>query len=516
LSRLLRLPAALLLELANEFLDDEDAQELACTCSSMPPLLRTYRIKESVPLTRALRPARSFAERLATLPASMQFLMNRLGADAVLMDGWLTQLRFGVPTSVHIDIVSSENPELGEQLQQLPLSVRSVHVLREAFNRDRWDRYALDSSGRCDRCANSGDPPDSPPPLDESFLRHVAVHLPAHIRSLIFEQDGMEINEEYEYHFSDTILPPIEAWSLPDGLTELHLPRCLWLYARGADVQLPPQLVKLRLGNGYEFDHSLAKLKLPPTLRVLHFGEQWNQSAPDWPSLPNGLDELELPGRFNQPLSSLHLPSSLRKLHFRAYHGLSNQKVSRLFDDPTPHMFPPHLLSLQLPPPLTAEQEAEQDEQVNIEQAVGRTKVRIWTDSTPLNLSLLPPSVRFLRIHRAQPLVCDPPSALDSLQLEQLRVFHRISNNGRPTRWHSGAQGRRERLRQQMSHTAMQYKAACASNNNNSGVTHSASSISAVPVSSAPTAEAPDVAQPAVPASVSVAPSFTMGARKQG
>jgi hypothetical protein len=36
-----RLPAALLLKLANEFLEDEAAQSLAQCCSAMPPLLRT-------------------------------------------------------------------------------------------------------------------------------------------------------------------------------------------------------------------------------------------------------------------------------------------------------------------------------------------------------------------------------------------------------------------------------------------------------------------------------------------
>jgi hypothetical protein len=421
------------------------------------------------------------------------------------MDEWLSRLRFGVMSSVYIDADSSKNPWLGDRLQELPLSVRTVRVQRETFDLPPDD----DDS---DSFAESESPSPSPSSVDDSVLAAVVLALPAHIRSLIFEQDGRYTM--YEEECTLDTLPPFEEWTLPAGLTELHLPRYLQLdeEGQGAAVQLPPQLVKLRLGS--RLNHSLAKLKLPASLRVLRLGAYWNQLASDWPLLPDGLEELELSGRFNQPLSSLCLPSSLRKLHVLTSSGTAAQErdVAHLFDDPTPCMFPPRLESLQLPPPLTAEQEAEQDEQVNIEQAVGRPKVRIWTGSPPLNLGLLPPSLRTLRIHQSQPLVCDPPSALASLQLEQLSVFHRGSDNRRVSRRYHRAEERRARLRRQLSQTAKQYKAAGASKNG--GATNSASSTSTVAASSAPTAEAPDVAHPS--AFVSAAPSFTMGASKHG
>jgi hypothetical protein len=83
-------------------------------------------------------------------------------------------------------------------------------------------------------------------------------------------------------------------------------------------------------------------------------------------------------------------------------------------------MFPPQLLSLQLPPPLTTKQEAAQKTQL---QKKERGIVAVFgSQCSPLNLSLLPSSLRFLRIHHAQSLVCKPASALNSLRLQELTI----------------------------------------------------------------------------------------------
>jgi hypothetical protein len=95
-SRLLRLPAALLLKLANEFLEDEDAQRLAQTCSAMPPLLRSYRVKSVVSLQHALRPWHSLSVQLSALSPFVRLLVSRpLGqAGMAEMDDWLGCMRF--------------------------------------------------------------------------------------------------------------------------------------------------------------------------------------------------------------------------------------------------------------------------------------------------------------------------------------------------------------------------------------------------------------------------------------
>jgi hypothetical protein len=524
--------------MANEFLEDEDVQKLAQTYSTMPPLLRAYRIKKVVSLWRAVRPLQPTAERVATLPAFARILIQRSGASTAVMDEWLSQLRFGMLSSVSIDANTSEQAHLGEWLQQLPLSVRSVRVRRETFDRDPYDGW--------DSCVEELPPPSSVH-RNESFLRHVVLHLPAHIRSLIFEQYGMGIFFEDKY--TEDLLPPIAKWTLPAGLTELHLPRCLQLdkAGHGAAVELPPQLVELHLGYGLS-NHSLAKLKLPASLRVLHLGAWLHEASADWPSLPDSLEELQLSGRFNQPLSSLRLPASLRKLHFRSYHGRSNQKASRLFDDPTPTMFPPHLLSLKLPPPITARQESEQEAQLQKEEEESEEEesedgvVAVFdTQSAPLNLSLLPPSLRFLRIHRAQALMCEPSSdpessSLPSLRLEELGVFHRDSSweEFETTKTFSGGENCRKQLQRQLdsTRTARQSRAeleeaamsAAASDDSRPGSgTGSTTAVAAAVASpSTPAATASAAAAASAPIAGSSASvvssdlSFTMGTRKRG
>jgi hypothetical protein len=266
----------------------------------------------------------------------------------------------------------------------------------------------------------------------------------------------MDPNEEERN--TKTVLPPFEEWTLPDELTKLHLPCWLPLNkeGEGAAIQLPPQLVELRLG--YALDHSLAKLKLPASLRVLRLGAEWNQLAPDWPLLPDGLVELELSGGFNQPLSSLRLPSSLRKLHVLTSSGTSAQEraVSHLFDDPTPGMFPPRLESLFLPPPLNHHSEQELRKKAKAE---NEGIEPIWTGSAPLNLSLLPSCLRFLTLHRAQALVCNPPSALSSLHVETLSLFHRRDEYSWERSDYSGAEECRQQLQQQLRRTEEQSKA---------------------------------------------------------
>jgi hypothetical protein len=359
------------------------------------------------------------------------------------MDERLEFMRIGVPCSVFIDAAASMDHQLGEKLQGLKHSVCSVRVRREAF-----DRVLAEPDWHA---------PPPPLPRKESFLCHVVFHLPAHVRSLIFQQrDGDEIKDAVKTFSRDT-LPTIEEWTLPAGLTELELPCWINLnqWGQGAAVQLPPQLMELRLGD--QLDHSLTKLKLPASLHVLHFGENWDRPAFHWPLLPEGLEELGLPQWFNEPLSSLHLPPSLRKLHFQLYEPFDEGaygSVSRLFDDPTAGMFPPQLLSLHLPPPVDVRKE------MKLQQRAKEENIKtafVWTGCSPLNLSLLPSSLRFLRIHQSQSLVCDPLSALDSLHLTELVLFRR-SVHGDDTRlWEShrwkGAEECRGNLLQQLRRT---------------------------------------------------------------
>jgi hypothetical protein len=285
---------------------------------------------------------------------------------------------------------------------------------------------------------------------------------------------------------------------------------------QGAAVQPPPQLTELRIG--YELDHSLANLELPASLRILRFGARWNQTNAAWPPLPGGLEELELPDEFNHPLSSLHLPSSLRKLYFQLYRPFDESasgSVSHLFDDPTPNMFPPQLRSLRLPPPVSLLKEMELQRKV----VRGQPAAIVWLGSTPLNLSLLPPSLRFLRIYRAQALVCDPPSLLDSLRLEELSVCHRDSAFPFKTRtkWYEAAEACRQKLRRQMrlsrvvkraTHPARDHIVVGAATGSGATAATLAAASHAAPTEPAATA------QPI--ASVSAASSFTMGTSKRG
>jgi hypothetical protein len=495
LSRLLRLPAALLTELANHFLTDTDVQKLAQTCSAMPQLLRPYRIKEFVPLQRAIRTPPLLSSQLAALPASLRFLVSLNGASLAAMEGRLARLRFGVLSSVAIGLDDSDGEQLDEKLQQLPRSVRTVQV--------------HDSSAR--------DSAESEP--EGSFLRHVVLRLPAHIRSLIFDDEAEYINGEEIMADDLRLLPPVEDWSLPAGLTELDLPCWMQLdeEGHGASMQLPPQLVELRLGD--ELNHSLAKLKLPASLRVLHFGVGWNQPASDWPLLPDGLEELELPSGFNHPLSSLRLPHSLRKLHFPSYLCLEQEDeegwVSHLFDNPSADMFPPGLESLHLPQPLNDHSEQEMRKKAKAE---SKSIEPIWTGSAPLNLSLLPSSLRVLHLHRAQAVVCNPPSSsLDWLRLDHLRVF----------RWwqeqqYDRTEACRQKLRRQMRLLKTAKRATRAAQDplpvGAGAGSGAAAAVPAAAASVAPTEAANAAAQLAAAATPAAphSPSFTMGTNKRG
>jgi hypothetical protein len=429
------------------------------------------------------------------LPSLRHFVLHAT-AQAAAMDEWLESMRIGVPSSVFIDAAASMDRQLGGKLEWLKHSVCSVRVRREAL----FDRGLQEPDWHT---------PPPPLPRKESFLCHVVFHLPPHIRSLLFQQrDGDEIKDAVKTFSRDT-LPPIEEWTLPAGLTELELPCWIDLSQRGqgAAVQLPPQLMELRLGD--QLNHSLAKLKLPASLHVLHFGESWDQPAFHWPLLPDSLEELVLPQWFNEPLSSLHLPPSLRKLHFQLYEPFDEGaygSVSCLFDDPTPNMFPPQLLSLQLPPPVDVRKEMKLQQRAKDE---NNCAAIVWLGSTPLNLNLLPSSLRFLGIHQSQSLVCDPLSALDSLHLEELVLFRRSSHDDGTRLWEShrcnGEEECRGNLQQQLRRTRGETQPSTnvtdSADNAGSGSTAAAAGASTA-LSAA--------------AIASSFPSFTMGVNKRG
>jgi hypothetical protein len=187
-----------LLELANEFLEDEDVQSLARCCSAVPPLLRSYRIKAAVSLSFALLMRRSLSTQLAALPVSIRLLISSAGTaiNVPSVDSWLAHMRFGVVSTVFLDARASMDFYLGAQLQRLPLRVCGVRVRREA----------LAVAGR------------------RSALDVVAWQLPAHVRSLIFEHEGLASSGE---GCTFDLLPPLSRWTLPAGLTELQLPHFL-------------------------------------------------------------------------------------------------------------------------------------------------------------------------------------------------------------------------------------------------------------------------------------------------
>jgi hypothetical protein len=185
-------------------------------------------------------------------------------------------MRFGVVSTVFLDARASMDFYLGAQLQRLPLRVCGVRVRREA----------LAVAGR------------------RSALDVVAWQLPAHVRSLIFEHEGLASSGE---GCTFDLLPPLSRWTLPAGLTELQLPHFLpldeeihkqrsgWVFSDeeeeeeeeeedGRQLALPASLTELRLGA--ELSHSMTHVQLPSSLRVLHFGAAWSQPVEHWPQLP--------------------------------------------------------------------------------------------------------------------------------------------------------------------------------------------------------------------------------------
>jgi len=263
-----RLPAAVLLQLAQSFLTDEDAQALGATCMAMPSLLRHYAVKQRVSLRSSLIEDGNFAAG---------------------------SRRFGVATAVRIDRRACEAPELQRRLERLPRRVRTVHVAQEVFldrNRSYHVRVFY-------------------PP---SQLRAVLLHLPAHVEALVFER--ALCGYAYEDRDMRLMLLPFSQWRLPENLKELRLPIFCSLdeEGQGAEVQLPPALTSLTLGSA--LNHSLAQLRLPSSLRSLHLGRRWTQPLAHWPSLPDGLTELSLSDKFDRSLAALQLPASLRVLRF--------------------------------------------------------------------------------------------------------------------------------------------------------------------------------------------------------
>jgi hypothetical protein len=189
-SRLLRMPAVLLLKLANEFLEDEDVQKLAQTCSGMPQPLRSYGIKAAVSLFSSVFAHRSLSaqlsEQLFALPASLRLLLSRAVGQSCMAetDHWLARMRFGAPMTVFLD-GRANKAHLAAQLQRLSLSVRNVRVWQEAFETSKA----------------------------QSKLAAVALQLPAHIRSLVFEHGWYS---PYDLRSRTLqLLPPPSQWNLP-------------------------------------------------------------------------------------------------------------------------------------------------------------------------------------------------------------------------------------------------------------------------------------------------------------
>jgi len=111
---------------------------------------------------------------------------------------------------------------------------------------------------------------------------------------------------------------PLLNWSPPPSLTELELADkygCGWWNLPVSQLRLPPNLRKLTFGE--DFNQPLTGLQFPPSLRVLRFGQFFNQSLAHsvW-TPPADLEELDM-GRcqeWNRPCTDLCLPARLRKL----------------------------------------------------------------------------------------------------------------------------------------------------------------------------------------------------------
>jgi len=429
-----RLPTALLLDLAQRFLDDDDMQKLGRTCSVMPSLLRAYRIKQVLPpRAAAVSGRRSLSAQLAAANASLRLLVSLGGASTSAGEERLARLRFGVPSVVAIDSMACGDPRLGEQLQRLPPSVHTVRVKAEVFTPNEFDMYS-----------DSDSEMSTPPPSFEApFLGAVVQELPPHVRSLIFEPANLRghdsyNDDDYVSAFYE-VLPPLTKWKLPASLTTLHLPKFVFLTDCAGDsdegdeagsseeekrnrrqcllaeqvaaIEFPPSLTDLTMR--CVCTYSIKQLRLPPALRVLRIGAEWVWPATDWPSLPEGLEKLEMSESSARPLALLQLPDSLRKIHVRPdAPGAPLRRESMLLEGARAGMFPPRLVSLRLPRVLV--------------------KGKVASLLPPFDVSLLPPSLRSLHMDHAQPLSCDGSNGLGlaaAAGIDHLRIRNLTIDN---------------------------------------------------------------------------------------
>ena len=134
-------------------------------------------------------------------------------------------------------------------------------------------------------------------------------------------------------------LGPIDAsYCWPPTLRALHL---YSIDSPLSDVQWPVALEELELS---VWNLPCHQLRLPPRLRKLRFGEEFNQSVADL-ELPSTLEWLGFGDKFNQPVEGvLRLPMRLQQLHF----GSGNNTDT--FNQPLTNMqWPSSLQSLFLP-----------------------------------------------------------------------------------------------------------------------------------------------------------------------
>ena len=134
----------------------------------------------------------------------------------------------------------------------------------------------------------------------------------------------------------DGFIPASFGW--PVALEELEL--SAW-NCSSHQLRLPPRLRKLRFGS--EFNQSVAELELPSTLEWLGFGDSFNQPVEGVLRLPMRLQQLHFglgynKDKFNQPLTNMQWPSSLQSLFLPSSLELSLEGL--------PHQLPASLRAL--------------------------------------------------------------------------------------------------------------------------------------------------------------------------
>lgn len=143
---------------------------------------------------------------------------------------------------------------------------------------------------------------------------------------------------------------PLAAWpTLPNSLTKLSFQPCEG--ERWGELQLPPSLILLTLGEYKEWFASLEKLELPRSLRHLNLSLWCGRTIAQLPKLPLALESLVTDSSLAPPAPvdasssdlTFHWPRSLRSLSLR---GIDAGKFNQPF---TGHLqLPASLTSLTL------------------------------------------------------------------------------------------------------------------------------------------------------------------------